>query len=438
MLKSPDTMTLPEVLSILNSNCYLPASTKIKLVNRMKFLQHENNTKALKVEEFKKSMKPIILSPILKLPPKLKLQEDFPIMHIVTTTTMTTTTTTTTTPSPSAYSKQMSSDGAPNEDTKTILDYVNLKKIIEYEAVSQRIMVWFYDLSRRIYLLDAIRASHNKHWKQISNKFNYSKLLEEHSNAKEIIDLCDSLNGSTEIDFEHPLLQKYKHLTGLKTGTSLTTLRTKLDPKIKCDYVISLDKESKIDLVGLIYHKIIYYVDNPNIPTLPEYSDVTLREANVIEIERILNNSDTLVPYNHFICLSNPTAYVYLDIDSDLELMNVHPNVQYLSYLSNTPSINKQVLLKPYPNISKVQFSQSNLNTWKMDSYVDPALDLTYEEYLDLPMELQDMYTFEQTTWNSFTTDFVFNELLEYDKTNGIIIPKMRDAFMKLSYETTL
>lgn len=430
MLKSPDKMTLPEVIATLDSGCYLPISTKTNLENRMQFLQHESNTKVFKIEEFMKNMKPITLAP-----PKLKLQEDFPSIE--------TTTSSTLFPLSSPYSKQIPPD--PIEETETIIDYVQLKKIIEYDAALQRIMVWFYDLSRRIYLLDAIRAVHNKRWKLISNQFNYSKLLDDYSYAKEIIDVCDSLNGLNNIDYTHSLLQPYKHLTGLKARTLLTTLITKLDPKIKCDYIISIDKESEINLRGLVYHKIIYYVDDPHVAPFPEYSDVTLKEASLADVERMLNNSNISIPYEYFICLSNPSSYIYLDVYSNFKLINVPPTVKYLSYLPNPLNIDKNTLLKPhlefvktYPNISKVRFSQSHLDTWKTDSHIDPALDLSYEEYMDLPLELRDTYTFEQTTWNSFTTDFVFGELLEYDKTNGIIIPKMRDAFMKLAFETTL
>lgn len=127
---------------------------------------------------------------------------------------------------------------------------------------------------------------------------------------------------------------------------------------------------------------------------------------------------------------------------NDVTLIFTPLNVTMLTHLTNTKNLlDKASFLKCYPNVSKSNptlIKSMHIKSWESDAYMDPSFDLTYEEYLNLRPKIRNDYTYEQTTWNSFSTDFIFDELLEYDKSGSLIVPSMKDSFTRLAFETTL
>ena len=126
----------------------------------------------------------------------------------------------------------------------------------------------------------------------------------------------------------------------------------------------------------------------------------------------------------------------------DITLTLAPLNVTMLTHTTNTKNLlDKSSFLKCYPNVSKsnpISINSMHIKSWENDAYMDPSFDLTYEEYLSLPQKIRNDYTYEQTTWNSFSTDFIFDELLECDKSGSLIVSSMRESFTKLAFETTL
>lgn len=507
-LENIPNMTLREIEDTLSSKYYIPYTFREKLEARLKLLQeshtHTTFSDLFKTVSLAKNNKK---KPSKEFPPI----EGFPLIPPISSMVNDPTSTQNQSSISSAYSKHSikNENNTKENNTKENInnfDYQLIRNLYQH-AAAMRIKALYHDLSRTVHLLNSVRASHNKLWREIHGRFNYDVLVNKLSRTQNIINICNQLetlivNSQTQgtlgpdlqknicdsitddldflfksdrtlndlfCKFQSPSLSNKQLVT---TAEALVnTIINKSDPKINCQYIVTLESNgsnTSINLDGIVYNGHSYTTDQPMELLLTDYSDSILRKINVLDIEKMLHGPfktghlDLLV-LSDYTLSSISHIYIYFNFDSNLDsdcnidaetaskytdiinFFNKPNDVKCVMYihkqLSEKEEQTKKEFYKLYPNISRVNpylVTDDDIISWSSDIYMDPDFDLTYDEYINLPIEIRQKYDFEQTSQNSFTVDYLFNELLKSDKSIGLVTPSMRDSFLKLAYETTL
>lgn len=114
-----------------------------------------------------------------------------------------------------------------------------------------------------------------------------------------------------------------------------------------------------------------------------------------------------------------------------LKINNLPKNSKYLSCMMRNYKMDKKITVpKVTPIINPYKY-------WLGVKSHNPLYQIDEDDYNTLDEDLSTRYTRDDTDKNIFTIEYLFNDLMNNDVDNSLILPNMVESFKKLAYHTS-
>ncbi len=499
-LKSIDNLSIKDINEILSGNKFMVQTYKNQLTDRLEYLTKQRN-------HFPKKYTSVLSKTTAKKKPDESIKtKDFPSLDTESTDVTMTKNKKSFLNFNKIIDKTIINDVNYDQesdplfvDDKLIIDYNDLKQMYESCAI-HRIHMCYLESNRKIQILNGIGLD-------VKRMFSYDQLFRQSKIMKSCLNLYfqiqDIINclkliisiPQESADFKSdmncslrdlwPKFKKFKYsiISDYRfdeyIGTLLATLVlsfdnfmsdydsidnkteylndtmtdlidvqnqlcTEFDPKIECNYHISLKRQSGRNLImnGIsryAYHKF------GNISMKPYDYNMTYNNLTVSHIRDLFNqkykqNSNNLIIINGNEDLGVTKLYIYFTILDEIpfakgyiNFINGGPNMHaFTPFIINPELSDDPVLDKPI-----VPKFRDPVEKWLRTRIRNELFRPSELEYDQLSDHIKDEYDYENTDKNIFYADYIFDKLQEHD-TVRIINSDMLDSFRKLAFKTSI
>ena len=222
------------------------------------------------------------------------------------------------------------------------------------------------------------------------------------------------------------------------------------DPHIECDYCVLMNKDIEKPIIPCGLATFMYLGCDKEIDLSTNNKamyDIVLQSITGEQLNNIFRKSKIgsddniirvkIMDTSQYINISFKIGDIEIPVaTATINITGLPPNAHVFSSMLINTNLSPQVSL---PNILIPNMYDLWLHT-RVSSNIgyNKKYTLPKEEYEDLDYELQQEYSYDDTTKNVFHVDYLFNELLKSDEKNTYIKPDMIESFEQLVKHTSM
>ena len=320
------------------------------------------------------------------------------------------------------------------------MELQSIKNIFDKENLPTYLL-WYSDKSIKENMLNKLKTYHRRYInieKLFVNTFNkYIDTIKECTNfIKKVIEDTDVITISIS---ENDKMQKL-------ISSLIDKLINDYDPHMNCNYFVTITSSTDGPIIPeglstsiylscheeinlstknkIIDNDILYYMTEEDIQKIFEKRKKIYDDTYFIHLYP-KKHKQQIICINYYLEDEIPRAKI------SVKIPDLPKDTKFLSSILRNYDLDKRMdtpILVPIFRKDKQWLNKHTLN----DSY-----KITMEQYNELDESWKEHYSFNDISKNIFTIDYLFNELLEFDKDNIFIRPEMINSFRKLAIVTS-